>query len=183
MILQRIEEIIFSGYKENVSENIFELKEDNKKAKCAKAKIQKTGDVLVYKFDKFPKKNGQEIKDKLPFLNDISGVKSMADFLLFYVKKDRIFVIICNLKSGNRGNSADQIKAGQIFADFIVSTAQRMFQEDFEHVKPEFIPVLYSSATLFKGSTNPRKIPQNKIRNYISNDSQTDICDLDAICH
>lgn len=183
MILHRIEEIIFSGYKENVSGDIFELREDNKKAKCAKAKIQKTGDILVYKFDKFPKKDGKEIKDKFPFLNDISGVKSMADFLLFYTKKDRLFVIICNLKSGNKGNSADQIEAGKIFANFIVSTAQRMFQEDFKEIKPEFIPILYSSVPLFKVPTNPRKIPQNKIRNYISNDSQTDTCDLDAICH
>lgn len=107
----------------------------------------------------------------------------MADFLLFYIRKDRLFVIICNLKSGNRGNSADQVEAGKIFANFIVSTAQRMFQEDFKEIKPEFIPILYSSVPLFKVPTNPRKIPQNKIRNYISNDSQTDTCDLDAICH
>ncbi len=141
-LLPRIESVIFSGYKENVSGNIFELKEDNKKAKCSKAKIQKSNDVLVYKFDKFPKRNGQEIKDKFPFLNDIPGVKSMADFILFYVKNNRLFVIICNLKSGNKGNSADQIEAGKTFANFLISTIQRMFQEeDFDTIKPVFVSV------------------------------------------
>lgn len=183
MILQRIEEIIFSGYKETVSGNIFELKEDNKSAKCTKAKFSKSEDILVYKFDKEPKKNGIKIGDKFPFLNDISGLKSMADFLLFYVKKDRLFVIVCNLKSGNKGNSADQIEAGKIFANFLVETAQRNFKDDFGDVKPEFIPVLYSSSSLYKGTSKSNKIPQNKIRKYLSNDSQTDICDLDAICH
>jgi hypothetical protein len=183
MILQRIEEIIFAGYKENVSGNVFELKEDNKKAKCRTAKIQRTSDVLVYKFDKTPKREGIEIIDKFPFLNEVSGLKSMADFILFYEKKGRLFVIICNLKSGNKGNSADQVESGKIFANFLVETAKRMFQGDFGQIKPEFIPVLHSSVPLYKGTSKPNKIPQNKIRNFISNDSQTDICDLDAICH
>ena len=183
MILKRIEEIIFSGYKENVSGNTFELKEDNKSAKCTKAKFIKTDDILVYKFDKTPKKKGKNIDDKFPFLNDISGLKSMADFILFYVKKDRLFVIICNLKSGNKGNSADQVQAGKIFANFLIETGQRMFEQDFAGIKAEFIPILYSSVSLYKGTSKPNKIPQNKIRNYVSNDLQTDTCDLDAICH
>lgn len=183
MILQRIEEIIFSGYKEKVSGNIFELKEDNSSAKCNKAKFSKSDDVLVYKFDKEPKNEGIKIKDKFPFLNDISGLKSMADFLLFYVKKDRLFVVICNLKSCNKGNSADQIEAGKIFANFLVKTAQRKFKNDFGDIKPKFIPVLYSSSSLYKGTSKPNKAPQNKIYQYLSNDSQTDTCDLDAICH
>lgn len=182
-ILQCIDNIIFSGYKESISGNTFELKENNKNTKCKKAKIKKTANVLVYKFDKEPQRDGMKIKDKFPFFNNVPGVKSMADFLLFYVRNDRLFVIICNLKSGNISNSPDQIEAGKIFANFLVETARRKFKDDFEDVKPEFVPVLYSSASLYKGKSKSNQIPQNKIRQFISNDLQTDTCDLDVICH
>ena len=184
MILQRIEEIIFSGYKENISGNIFELKEDNKLAKCRKAIIKKTQEVLVYKFDKTPKdKNGKKIEEKFPFLNSLEGIKSMADYILFYVKKERLFIIICNLKSEHESNSNNQIKAAESFANFLVETAKRKYAQDLGDVKPEFIPVLYTSKSLDKGTLKPKKVPKKKKRYFVSNDSYTDTCDLDAICH
>jgi hypothetical protein len=183
MILQRIEEIIFSGYREKVSGNSFELIEDSKSAKCKKAIILKSEDVLVYKFDKEPKKDGIKIADKFPFFNSIEGVKSMADFILFYVRNGRLFIIICNLKSDGESNSSNQIKAAKIFANFLFETAKRKYEQDFRDVNPEFVPVLYSSKSLNKGTLKPGQIPTNKRRNFVSYGSYTDKCDLDVICN
>ena len=183
MILKRIDEIIYKGYKEKTLKDTFELEENSSSAKCKRIKIQRSKDVLAYKFDKNPLRDGEKIKDKFPFLNDISGIKSMADFILFYVINDKLFIIICNLKSGNKGNSAEQIEASEIFASFLFETAKRKFKEDFIGVKPEFKRILFSSIPLSKGGTSPKRKSQNKTRNYVSNDSYTDTCDLDAICH
>ncbi len=184
MILQRFNEVIFEGYKETISGNSFELKEDAKQAKCKKAKFQRTQDLLVYKFDKEPKRNGQKIEDKLPFLNDIEAVKSMPDFLLFYFKNNKLFIIICNLKSGKKANNADQMASGKIFANFIFETIKRCYSPDFEDIEPIVIPVLFSSTLLYKSSSHSSKSSSMpRIRNFVSNDMQTDICDLDTICH
>jgi hypothetical protein len=183
MILKRIDEIIYKGYKEKTLKDTFELEESNPSAKCKRIKIQRTKEVLAYKFDKTPLREGEKIKDKFPFLNDVSGVKSMADFILFYVNNDKLFIIICNLKSGNTGNSADQIESSEIFANFLFETAKRKYKEDFIGIKPQFKRVLFSSIPLFKGGTSLRKKSQNKTRNYVSNELQNDTCDLDVICN
>lgn len=180
MILQRIEEIIFSGYKEKVSGNIFELKENNKKAKCKKAIFRKNEQALIYKFDEAI----VGIDNIFPFLNNVECAKAMCDYIIFYHKRDKLFVFLCNLKSGNKHNCADQWEAGKIFCDFILKTLSRVSPLDIEI---KYRRILFSSILLYKTVGKPPKTSEaeseKKVKNYISNDSRTDTCDLDAICH
>lgn len=179
-ILQHIDEIIFPGYKENIVGNTFTLKEKNKGAKCNKGIIQKSEQALVYKFDEPVKK----IDDIFPFLNNVEGVKAMCDYVIFYFKENELFVFLCNLKSGNKHNCTDQWEAGKIFCEFILKTLLRTSKIS---TKIKYRRILFSSTALYKTAGKPPKTSESesekKVKNYISNESRTGFCDLDAICH
>lgn len=168
--------LIFQGYKENITTNSFTLKESSKSAKCKEAKFIKTKRILVYKFDKKPKKHPE---DKFPFLNDLPKVKSMCDFILFYeVEENRIFVILCNLKSDQAGNSNDQISAGRIFATFLTETAKRYNQ--ITDIKVELKEILFASKVLYKGTTS--RPPKKKTKQFVSNQAFCQECNIDILC-
>ncbi len=78
-------------------------------------KIKKQGKLLIYKLDE---------KNPFPFFKD-GQPKLMCDYLIFYEKKEKTFVILCNLKSRNKSNTHEQIHAGHIFSKFVIETAKR----------------------------------------------------------
>ena len=180
-LIAKIEDILYKGYKDSVSIGSFILKETGKGAKCKKANFKSSNNVIVYKFDKELK---SPRKDKFPFFNDgenYKGLRSMCDYIMFYKKTEKYFVIICNIKSDNKSNNASQLKAGKIFSEFITNTVKRINNVDVDfHIKE----VLFSSKQLYKSSTNPRS-RKNKKRDffsYLSNDTKSEKCDLDLIC-
>lgn len=178
-LIQKIESIIIDGYKENVSGRVFELNEKGKHATCKKAMFEASGSVLVYKFDKKIKNISE---DKLPFMKDGSGydgLRAMCDFILFYNNNGKSYSILCNLKSGNIGNSPNQFKAGRIFAEFIIDTVKRQCQIEEDII---FKEVFFSSKQLYKPNTNPRKNQAKDFFSFISNEKQSSRCNLDIIC-
>lgn len=193
-LLDSIGNSIIDGYKISVNTNVFELIESDKGARCKKAKFEKAGGrVLAYKFDKKVtinvKSNKQKAKEKitinspLPFFKDVEGLKVLPDYIVFYEKDNgKFYIIICNLKSGNKHNCPAQMEAGVNFAKLIMSTVQRVFNEPkkWDYIRK----VVFSEKQLYKGFTKATKnIEKNKqVRNYISNEKQVDICDLDVIC-
>ncbi|AEI47890.1 hypothetical protein [Runella slithyformis] len=181
MILQKIDELIFTGYKEPTSGRSFVLKENAKQAKCTQARFECKQDVLVYKFDKSVKINQKKVDDKFPFLRDIEGLKSMCDFILFYQKPQKLLVVLCNLKSGNKHNCQAQLKSGRIFAEFLVNTAKRYYSSDFDNVTINYRQVLFSSKLLYKTQLRVPSHDSEKIKNYLSNDEITDICNLENL--
>ena len=181
-MLHDIKKTIFAGFENRINGRVFELEETAKQATCRKAKFETDRDILVYKFDKTPKLNGEPIVDKFPFLNDLVGLKSMCDFMIFYPKEEKntLFVVLCNLKSKNKHNNDDQLESGRIFAQFLAETVKRHTKQDWNL---EFRRILFSETLLYKGTSKPQKSAwKQKLRNYISNADGVATCILKDIC-
>ncbi|MEK7432125.1 MAG: hypothetical protein AABZ74_03245 [Cyanobacteriota bacterium] len=195
-IIKTIKEIVIQKYLENITlkksersnEIKFELNEEDKLAKCTKAKFkyleEENSEIIVYKFDKNEKIT--KIHDKLPFFNDLSKLRSMCDFIILYSKNDKdiLYVFLCNLKSDNKGNSNDQLNSGEIFSDFIINTAKRYSNDDnIKNIKIKYQKIVFSSKLLSKGTTKFDKTSKKGKRNYVSKENESQICDLDIICN
>jgi hypothetical protein len=176
-LLSKIDEIINSSYKESG----LLLSEDNV-TECQPIRIDKTGVIRIYKFDKAI----AGIKQLFPFYND-GRARSMCDFIIFYPKEDVLFVFICNLKSKQLTNSRDQVFAGHIFSKFIVQTAARCCNEQdyLSENKIAFRALIFSQKIFSKSVTNSKKLK------YQTDNSRLpyqylkcgEPCDLDALCH
>jgi hypothetical protein len=106
----------------------------------------------------------------------------MCDFILFYKnKKEQVFVVLCNLKSEQNGSNTKQMKAAEVFTDFIIKTIARLY----EHQNTDFnlIKVNYrSNKGAKKNATNARKIAIKNEYGYESNSKNVEICNLSKIC-
>jgi hypothetical protein len=61
-------------------------------------KIKNPREALVYRFDF----NRSEI-DLFPYLNEkVEGLTRMCDYIIFYQRKGKLYVFLCELKSKNR---------------------------------------------------------------------------------
>lgn len=168
--------------------NKFILPEIGKEATCTEARFKKQENesVLVYKFDKAVKDSaGNKIED--PFLFFHPGkARSKSDYLIFYpfVKNNitKLYVIICNMKSGNPSNNSIQLQAGEDLAKFIIATANRFENKDCEIV---FLKVLFWNKRIRKGTSKPKKAAtsyQVRQGGYIEFDCKNQTCDLQLLC-
>ncbi|WP_419802031.1 hypothetical protein [Mucilaginibacter sp.] len=165
MILNKIQNIIYSSFQTNVKGRKFTLKESSKSAKCITAKFEAEGDYIVFKFDQAIKRNGIKIQTLIPFLED-GNSQCICDYLIFYLKPNgSLFAVICNMKSVNKSNNIEQINAGKILANFIFETAKRINPLEFENVSLNTTQVLFSYKNLYQGGKNN----QSGIINLVSN--------------
>lgn len=184
-LLKSIEKTIFAPYQCSVKGKKIVLTEDKPDATCKQITFQITGNALVYKFDREVKDNdNQRIKEPLLFLNETSPLRSKCDYLIFYThttknRGEKLYVLICNMKSGNKGNMEDQLYSGNILADFLLQTAFRChqfwyaqdnknkFDADFQQFKRDYIIVkeiaIYSKAPVPKGNLKGQKSTKRKI--------------------
>lgn len=182
-MLDAIKKAIYSGYHYPCVGNKFTLIEDSRTAKCKEAKFEvKDGDqYLVFKFDPSKKisRNGIDIEQLFSVFEE-GTYQCICDYLIFYKKSSGgLFAVICNLKSGIKGNNAIQIDAGEIFADFIYQTVKRVSPEIFIPGKLKIVKVLFSSKRLYaKGKNN-----QSGIINLVSNSEGSQTMVLQNICH
>ena len=168
--------------------NKFILPETGEDATCTEARFKKQENesVLVYKFDQVVK-DGTGRKIEEPFLFFHAGnARSKSDYLIFYpfIKNNtsKLYVIICNMKSGKRSNNSDQIEAGEAFARFIIATANRIENKDCEIV---FLKVLFWNKRIRKGTSKPKKEAtsyQVGQGGYIEFDCKKQTCDLQLLC-
>ena len=190
--------MIYNDYKVPVAGDTFVLDEDNENATCRMAKFSKRGgEVLVFKFDKAvdislkisnsKKRNKQTVKLKLPFpfFNELPGLKAMADYIIFFKKANgNNYAVICNLKSKNRANHPNQVKAAEIFIDFIIRSVYRQFGS---LIQIDFVrKVLFSEQPAKKYSWNiykEKKTNREYEWSYQSIGENSDVCNLDAICN
>lgn len=177
-ILEAIQASILASYEEtphrwDKTQNIVTLTEDSPDATCREVKLEITDKILVYKFDKKVRnQDNQELSHPLLFLEPTTPIRSTCDYILFYLKKtkkgEKLYVIICNLKSKNKGNMEEQMAAGSILAEFITKTAFRchnnwnsstsnQFQEEFTIKEVAFYAKIPSSVYISKGTSKPQK--------------------------
>jgi hypothetical protein len=135
-ILAAIKATVFSKYEEtttllNKKDKKLTLIETHQDAECTKIDFEITNDILVYKFDKVVHtEKGDKIEHHLLFLEKDTPIRTTCDYILFYLKKtkkggNKLYVIICNMKSKTKGNMEQQMSAGVILGEFIAKTAFR----------------------------------------------------------
>lgn len=196
LLLDTLKKIIIDGYEEKIKAkgNAFTLSESGKQATCKEARFRRSfTNILVYKFDKVVKdEDGDKISDPFIFLK--KGIaRSKCDYLLFYPYEkegvSKLFVFLCNLKSGNRSNNEDQLNSGKILGQFLAEHAIRCHNVEHQNTSGfigfsekdiKFIKILFSETKALKRTTKienkKRKVP------YIEFSCKSDICHLDKLC-
>ncbi|MEZ4952336.1 MAG: hypothetical protein R2825_02010 [Saprospiraceae bacterium] len=94
---------------------------------------------------------------------DVSKPKlsTICDYILFYEKRKKrnqnqatLFVFLCNLKSGRRSGSSEQVKASKLLAEYIVNTAIRLLK--YKNFSIEYRAITFSTDKTMKFKTNLR---------------------------
>lgn len=122
---------------------------------------------INYRLFSFDKKyrRGQCPNRLFTFFSTITGAQTMCDYCLVGVKKGKLFVLLFELKKGDE-QVMDQLKAGEVFAKFIISSVNRI---NGWSVQPEirFISVRASNV-LLKSTTriSPVSYDANKLYTF-----------------
>ncbi len=178
-MLEQIDSLIFNGYKVRKSGKHFTLEETGKEASCKEAKFEAKNEYLIYKFDQNIVRDNNIVKYLFPFYN-LGNAQAMCDYIIFYQKDvKKLFAVICNLKSKQKGNNSDQIKAGELFSQFIYETSKRLNPNKFEDIEFKIIKVLFSSKKLYPNNKNN----QSGILNLESSDSIKECFIFENKCH
>jgi hypothetical protein len=179
-MLDKITSILHQKFKEDCNGNPFDLLEDAPEAKCKIARFQYVeGEVAVYKFDK--RNDASQMIEIFPFFENVTNLKKMCDFILFYKnKRAQLFVVLCNLKSDENGSDSAQMRAAEVFIDFIMKTLVRIYPtENFDF---KIKKVHYSSN---KKSVQSRTTSFNKTQDayyFHSENAKITVCNLNKIC-
>lgn len=83
---------------------------------------ENTEDNLIYRFD--PDK-----ETIFPFFSDEKHLCKICDYFIFFERKNRVYVLISELKRGsskNNGLANKQLEAGEEFVRFIIKSANRI---------------------------------------------------------
>ena len=111
---------------------------------------------LSYSYDKTIK---GKTKDLLPFLVKNRDVHSMCDYILFCQEKKRLFILLIELKKGNN-EVMTQLKAGKCFAQFIISTLNRV---EKLNIKPEIRLIsIRNNNVVRKGASHCKDVEYDK---------------------
>src|ERR1700754_3081780 len=125
-LLSTIDEIIVNSYKVRTRGTTIVLQEKNPTA-CPQITLTKNGKVLVMRFDQ-----EESTSPVFPFFNPkLDGLNKLCDYLLFYCPESGkdLFVFLCELKAGKPGKGMEQLKAGYLFAEFLMKTAFRQLND------------------------------------------------------
>ena len=113
------------------------LKEDNT-AKCKSILLneQKVRSVII-ELDK----QGTDIHPLFTTKEGIKGLKIKNDYLIFALKKNKLYALLIELKSKNTGDWIKQCKAGEIVAKYILQMVNNWVKEDitFKHFSFRYI--------------------------------------------
>ncbi len=130
--IEIFDEILNEKYKDTSGE-LFEINKDRKGRifRMSRKIVDKRLRYSLYKFDCD--------EDVFPFFKDRSGIKKVCDYLMFVEESGHFFVLLIELKLGTK-SAKQQLDAGECFANFLVSTVDRLnvefsVNEDCFHVR------------------------------------------------
>lgn len=159
--IDRLSNILDHFFKEDVVSKLQEKQEDMQIDFITDNKR-----FLSFSFDKQPLPSKDFPKGLFPFFNKgESKVNSFCDYIIFTENSGNLFVLLIELKSG-KNNVTKQLDAGKCFADFIVSTLNRVYNLN---VTPQIRKI-----SIRKG--NIKNKPQRKTRIKYVDDFHT-FCD------
>lgn len=114
---------------------------------------------LLYSFDKIVKQNkSSKAVDLQPYFNANKGVKSMCDYFLFCWEKGQLFILLIELKQGEE-QVTHQLSAGSVFAEYIVSTLNRV--ENIT-INPVIRKISIRDYHIYRKGTSMKSIVYNK---------------------
>jgi hypothetical protein len=162
-------------------DGVVRLEETAANSTCGPVTLKKSGQAVVLKLDGLPpplcaQSNCQlrySVNDRLfpLFKTEISGVSALCDYLIFYPEKDvenpRLFIFLCELKSGNPSGANKQAENGKLMADYIIAMARH-------HSKLTSAPICEARGLVFSPKYESIKIPnpgRDKM-NYSSNETR-----------
>ena len=176
-ILEQLSNIVNSNFGQFCGGEII-LEETERDSTTKKITIKKTGRLYQTKFDEHIK----DAPDLFPYFTTEEGVRKISDYLLFYLKNNKLYIFVCELKSKKAKGSGKQIEAAYIFAQFLVNTLSRM--QNFKEIKAEYRGLLFSPKGAKKGNSkvkNPYlEYPNSKLKYRHLKDG--DIYNLDTLC-
>lgn len=185
-MLDNIQKILNAYYAEVCTGVTFDLREDATNALCEIARFRNdSGRVLAYKFDKERAKGDNTI---FPFFaNNVSDLRKMCDFILFYEnKKGKNFILLCNLKSDAKGTDSKQMAASAVFVDFIIKTVERLYGNSTVFESKKYVHFSSNESRMRKNTVNSRKKSENLKHQaefwFHSTRTQFETCNLDLIC-
>ena len=90
----------------------------------------------IYKFD-VEKRNKEYKKNRnfdddnsielFPFFSNITNLKKISDYVIFFERADKLYILISELKKGSdNSNASKQLEATETFMKFIISSAKRL---------------------------------------------------------
>ncbi len=185
-MLDNIKKILNPYYAEDCAGNVFDLREDAIGVKGEIARFRNnSGRVLAYKFDKKREKADNTI---FPFFaNNVTDLKKMCDFILFYENKTgENFVLLCNLKSDAKGTDNKQMEAAAVFVDFIEKTLQRLYGNTQVFKQKKRLHFSSNKERMHKNATSSSKKSENLQQQaefwFHTFGTQLERCNLDQIC-
>lgn len=119
-------------------DGVVRLEETAAGSTCGPVTLNKSGPAVVLKLDGLPPplcaQQGCQLRysvnDRLfpLFKTETAGLSALCDYLLFYPEKGvedpRLFVFLCELKSGRPSGSKKQAENGKLLADYILAMAR-----------------------------------------------------------
>jgi hypothetical protein len=119
-------------------DGVVRLEETAAGSTCGPVTLNKSGPAVVLKLDGLPPplcaqpgcQLRYSVNDRLfpLFKTETAGLSALCDYLIFYPEKDvadpRLFVFLCELKSGRPSGSKKQAENGKLLADYILAMAR-----------------------------------------------------------
>ncbi|MFS8067272.1 MAG: hypothetical protein ACMG6S_12950, partial [Byssovorax sp.] len=119
-------------------DGVVRLEETAEGSTCGPVTLNKSGRAVVLKLDSLPPPACAQqncllrysVNDRLfpLFKAEARGLSALCDYLIFYPEKGvedpRLFVFLCELKSGRPTGAKKQAENGKLMADYILAMAR-----------------------------------------------------------
>ena len=164
-----------------LQEGTIELVENAPESRCQAVRLNKCGPALVVKLDS-PKK-GIAVNDWLfpLFPTTQPALTCMCDYIVFCnapARDDaRLFVFLCELKSGKPRDALKQIRNGRLTSDFLIATARH-------HRRIERIPEISYRGLVFSTAVkSPLKLKSKSAPpRYLPDEQMNDLSFVHVAC-
>lgn len=166
---------------ELLQEGTIELVENAPESRCQAVRLNKSGPALVLKLDS--PKTGISVNDWLfpLFLTTQPALTCMCDYIVFCnapTRDDaRLFVFLCELKSGNPGGAVKQLRNSRLMVDFIVAMARH-------HRKIERVPEISYRGLVFSTAVKspPKLRSKSAPPRYLPDEHMADLSFVHFAC-
>lgn len=134
-LLTAISDVVRNEFRQD---GVVRLEETAAGSTCGPVTLNKSGPAVVLKLDGLPPPACAQpgcnlrysVNDRIfpLFKTETGGLTALCDYLIFYPEKDvddpRLFVFLCELKSGRVSGSRKQAENGKLLADYILAMAR-----------------------------------------------------------